>query len=483
MAQAAQLSFCPEGQYIPTLDPNRRAVDYIDNGYCALLAQCEQDPIQRIINRIKNYMNKAAAILAVAGNISEEIDIVAGVIKNLGSQLVTGLVNKLMERLKELMEQGISSLLAANPLAIDEILGLEGPVDALSKGAICVINKIGNGLKDSAAELLGGIASNVENFATCAAEQFVGGFLNNIIDQVVDGIKPLLEPLEKIIPKAFDILDFLMSAVDAISAVKEFLSCGEQKECPTVNGFFVGGDICNEDKPSFSSILKGASLARGAQNLANDALKKFGDWGILGGSGGGCYTGPPLSCGTPEVSIIGGGGSGAVAKAILGNVVKNTAGLSNVVDKVGSVVGIEIIDPGSGYTSTPFVSITDSCNLGYGGYAKANVDFNTGRLSSIVVRSSGVNYPIDKETPLGVAGAVIEDGGFNYGDNDTLDGFDLTVENGRIISAELSAVIPTDGDIKLKVNTETGSGAIIRPIINSLPVVERTLQSSIDCIE
>jgi len=498
MAQAAALSNCPIGDYNPLLNPNTNAVDNADNGYCVLLAQCEQDPVQRMINKVKNFTNDAQAVLAFGGSLSEEIEAAAGVLKNVAGMLVGSLVNKLMDKLKELMEQGINSLLkATNGLGISEILGLEGAVSQLSKQAICLINKIINGLQKTAVDLLSGIVGSVENMVTCAAEQFVGGFINNIIDSIADGFKPLLEPLEKIIPVGFKILDFLLGAVDAISAVKELLSCGEQKECPTVNGFFVGGDICNEEKPSFSSILGKASIAKGASNLADDFERQFGKWDIFGDGTslagnksalGGCYTGPPLSCGSPTISIFGGGGAGAAGKVILGNVIDNTEGLSDVISKVGSVVGVEVTNPGSGYKTTPFVSISDDCNHGYGGYAKANVDFDTnsptyGQIKSITIISSGVGYPIDEEIPLGVADAVIENSGSNYDPDDTLDGFDLTIENGRILSATLNSVIPTDGDVTLRVNTSTGSGAIIRPIINSLPVVEKKLQSVIDCIE
>ena len=65
---------------------------------------------------------------------------------------------------------------------------------------------------------------------------------------------------------------------------------------------------------------------------------------------------------------------------------------------------------------------------------------------------------------------------------DTIDGFDIVVKDGKIISARINKVTPVDGLPTLKVNTNTGSGAIIRPIINSLPVVEKKLQQVIDCI-
>jgi hypothetical protein len=92
-------------------------------------------------------------------------------------------------------------------------------------------------------------------------------------------------------------------------------------------------------------------------------------------------------------------------------------------------------------------------------------------------------YPVGEEVPLGIVDAVIEDPGSNYSPTDTIDGFDIVVKDGKIISARINKVTPVDGLPTLKVNTNTGSGAIIRPIINSLPVVEKKLQQVIDCIE
>ena len=77
---------------------------------------------------------------------------------------------------------------------------------------------------------------------------------------------------------------------------------------------------------------------------------------------------------------------------------------------------------------------------------------------------------------------MIENPGSNYSPEDTIDGFDIVVENGQIISAKINRAIPVDGLPEIKVNTDTGSGAIIKPIINTLPVVEKKLQQVIDCI-
>mgnify|MGYP003350239698 CR=1 FL=1 len=112
-------------------------------------------------------------------------------------------------------------------------------------------------------------------------------------------------------------------------------------------------------------------------------------------------------------------------------IVQNTEGLTDVVDKVGSVVGVELLSGGSGYNTTPFVTITDSCGMGYGGFAKANINAK-GEVTSITVISSGTMYPVGEEVPHGIVDAEIEDPGSNYSPTDTIDGFDIVVKDGKL---------------------------------------------------
>lgn len=496
MANAADRTN-PNGDYDPTKDKYRITPDNASNGYCVQLAKCETDPVNKISNTIRNFLRDAKKVLAFAGNLRSEIFAAAGILKELGSMLIGSLMNALTEKLKRLIKDGITALLASTGgLALPSLIALGPAMNALMEGMKCLMNKIIDGLENLAVDLLSNIVGQIQNFATCAAEQFCGAFINPIIDQIAEGMGALLKPLEKIISPAFKVIDFLLGALDAISAIRGLFQCNEKNECPKVNGYFVGGDFCQgdeKDEPSdLDRILKNMSISRGVNNLANDFEGKFGKWDIFGdgttlnesglvGATGSCYTGNPLECGAPNVTIFGGGGAGAAGKAILGNIVDNTEGLSEVVDKVGSVVGVDLLSGGSGYKTTPFVTISDSCGMGYGGYAKANINA-AGEVTSITVISSGTRYPVTEIVPLGIADLVIEDPGSNYSPDDTIDGFDITVEDGRIVSAKINTAVPVDGLPELKVNTKTGSGAILRPIINSLPVVEKKLQQVIDCI-
>ena len=68
--------------------------------------------------------------------------------------------------------------------------------------------------------------------------------------------------------------------------------------------------------------------------------------------------------------------------------------------RTGSVIGVEITDPGLGYfTSPPLITFEDPCNQGYGSAAEAVVDFNPssptyGQITSVNVISVGENYPV-----------------------------------------------------------------------------------------
>ncbi len=488
-----RLRVCPIPEYDPQYDPNQTQGDYEGNALPLVMAQCKKDPIKDMTNEFKKFIGTVGAFLSIPGQLRQEIFASAGIIKEIAGGLVAGLMNALQKKLKKVIEEGVIAFLAATGgLGLPKLIALIPAVNALEKGIICAMNNIINGLFDTVVDMLASSVMNVANFATCAAEQFTGALINNIIDKITDAIEPLLGPLELVISGAFKILDFLMGAVNIVDAIGGLLQCNEEGQpCPAVDGYTIGGDWFKGTAPDVASIFAQANVARKGRQALEGLAGQVGEWEILGtkvsdaqGSAGGCNTGDPFECGAPTVSIFGGGGSGAAGKVLLGNFVENTKGLSDVVSSVGSVVGVDLLSGGSGYQTVPFVSITDSCGLGYGGYARAIIN-GKGEVDSIFVVSSGRNYPVpsEEQEPLGITGAVIENPGSGYRDGDTIDGFDVTIENGRITKATINRVTRVNQPLTLlPVNSRTGRNAVIRPIINTLPVVEKKLQEVIDCV-
>ena len=64
---------------------------------------------------------------------------------------------------------------------------------------------------------------------------------------------------------------------------------------------------------------------------------------------------------------------------------------------------------------------------------------------------------------------------------DTLDNFDLIISNGRIVGGNLLVQIPYSGLPELNINSETGVGAILRPVMSKIKPQGEVVQV-IDCI-
>ena len=102
--------------------------------------------------------------------------------------------------------------------------------------------------------------------------------------------------------------------------------------------------------------------------------------------------------GLPTVSVSGGGGTGARFAVT----VEDEAGINGI---KGVITGITIISGGTGYSSNPTVTITDSSNKGTGATAKATVE--KGVITGITIESGGSGYlsttPVQEKTTTGQA--------------------------------------------------------------------------------
>ena len=218
-----------------------------------------------------------------------------------------------------------------------------------------------------------------------------------------------------------------------------------------------------------------------------------------------CNTGNVFKCGRPKVSIFGGNGEGAVGDVILGNFIeefdKAAAETEFVVDgerqQVGSIlgdvkstasiIGVDIEYPGEGYTKEPIVRFEDNCKQGYGAYGKAIIDKDPnspthGQLIDVLIVSQGENYPAEAPEDVFVKRIVVEDGGSGYKMDDKVGDFEICGlgENGQITKVctndRAYRSIPST-----TVQSETGSGAILTPIMTRRPRPMEVV-TVIDCI-
>ncbi len=375
------------------------------------------------------------------------------------------------------------------------------PVQLLEKAIVCVKNAVIDGLAQFIVEILYSLIQNVKSFVTCAAEQFIGVVLNAVVDQVSAGLTSALDGILGILGIAFNVASFLRGGLSGLFGA---LDCGQSNtKCDGVKEWIIGVgpvspqstnlqnvmDAVNNVSSLVESTIQGASGVVGSFQNSVDSINSAVD--ILNGNSslqfGGdinsCYTGTPSSCGPPTLSIFGGGGINGAAAPIFGSIIENTTLYQNV-SQTASIIGATITNTGSGYRFPPFVEITDNCGLGYGAKARSVIN-DKGELEAIYIVSPGTNYPVGDQEPSGVTNTIIQSSGLNYSEGDTAtddfgNEYDLTIENGRIISAKPINSVEIAGLPIITVNSETGFGAVISPVFG--PILPGTkIQTQIDC--
>ena len=231
------------------------------------------------------------------------------------------------------------------------------------------------------------------------------------------------------------------------------------------------------------------------------------------------------------IEIFGGGGSGGVAKPILGSFVDNTPGLRKLVggvQRTASILGAKINNAGSGYRYPPIVNFRDKCNIGYGAVGHAILN-DEGGIKAIVMESTGENYPAqldeDTQSNLGITTIQVEAGGRGYLPTDPIilpgistsgnvfvevppvvvtgvDGspldsvvtspgfgkttpiYETVVENGTITAVKVLNILRFDETLPtLIVKSNTGIGARLKPLFGDIPTDTQVgIISAIDCI-
>lgn len=441
-----------------------------------------------ILGNLINVISEGTDFLQDIQNATKKIQVLA-------NQFVGTLFNSLYKALIPLLKDGLD-LLYKSVLAStgNHLLGVAAqeamvlPLKAVQDAIVCVSSKIINGLGDTLKDLIESTVLEVVNFGVCTAEQFLGSFLDGIIDDISSGLDSVMGGISKILGPAFKIVDFLRGSVDVIKSIQDFFSCNQ-----------------TADK---SNGVKEWTIGYGPKNKAkvNDILDNALEFANISNALSGITTqtspftkpdcGTPTSCGGPTVSFFGGNGIGGAGKVLMGGIVNNTDGLGEITSSVartGSIIGVEITDPGSKYTyAPPMVTFEDPCGLGYGAVGRAIVDYDKnsstyGQVTGVYIVSEGENYPVEDTGEGSVTDTVVLYPGSGYVPGDTaVDGngeeYDLTIDNGRVISASPINRLKVTELPTITIITKTGIGALIKPIVRTSPPSQNEIISVIDCV-
>jgi hypothetical protein len=369
------------------------------------------------------------------------------------------------------------------------------PIKVLEQALSCVANGIVEGLVGIITQLLESLLENVDRVLTCVAEQFIGSLVNNIINAVSGGLSSALGGVSVLLGGAFNVVEFLSSTAESIIGLGGLFDCNQtNKKCDGVKEWIVGTGPKSSinSNQSFNNIFDISNAIGNVTGLA-DVFSDESLQSVLSGLTG-CIPSFPTTCGSPIFNIFGGGGSGATAIPILGAPILSNSPVNNVLS-TANIIGAVVTNTGSGYRFPPFVEITDSCGIGYGARATSVIN-DAGQVIAIYMNSVGENYPVTQnQPPYGIVDTIVLYSGLNYSSKDTAtdnfgNTYSLTVDDGRIVSAiPLNIVEVTDTPV-ITINTQTGTGAVLKPIFAPISQPSETqrlfrdivgIQTSVDC--
>tara|TARA_B100001175_G_scaffold317079_1_gene332776 strand:+ start:2963 stop:5041 length:2079 start_codon:yes stop_codon:yes gene_type:complete len=521
---------------LPSLGEDARTAYNAIGSTVVAATPSQSSAVQKISGEVNNLVSKiqsitgglGSAVGAISGKVSKLIDGVTSSIKGISKGLVNSMTNNLFSKgLAPVLKGGLGILYKT---VYGQVLSATGKTSfakragAAAQGAImpavkamqnilpCLTSKIMDGLGGIIKQLLKSVADNVSNFVSCIADQFVGGLFNSIVGGITSAMSGVMGGVGKLLGfmGGFDIGGFLRGKAEGLLGLVGALTCDTSE--PTFNKktgeWTIGKGPKNIIGVSVDAIVKvanaadklvedivggiqGISVASGSLGMFDFLNPSVSNPGFKSGLGE-CYAGPPLNCAGLKVNIFGGGGTQALGKAIMGSIVGDNAAA------VGSLIGIDLVSGGSGYTTPPYVEITDNCNKGVGAIARAVIDQDEDsstyqQVTDIYIVSEGEGYPIpDDQDPVVVDHIVIVNPGQDYDSDDTItDGdteYTIRVDGkGHIVD-----VFSPDNSLLnqkeieelplLTVNSKTGYGAVLKAALKVKPTYQGEVKQVIDCV-
>jgi len=254
----------------------------------------------------------------------------------------------------------------------------------------CLFKRIMKNLLNIVRKALLTVVDRFINVPLCAAENIIAAILGKLSGLINSAVAAIMKPLEAIL----GVVDIAGDILGFIEDVLSFLQCEEKPECPEIDSWSLW-DGADEPLASFdptSLINKVKGFAAGVSQAVDPNNFDF-DFDFSDIFDNPCNINAIL-CGPPNVVFWGGSGSGASGNAI--------------VSAAGDILGVDIINSGSGYGNKPtFINFEDSCGKGVGASGRVI-------LGPVSGQPNGFYIPDPNGTEIGIVGVVMDHSGYNY---------------------------------------------------------------------
>ena len=503
-----------------TNDPNDTTYTSTDG---AEMVTCGGSPIKDIKNSVNTLVSDVRGLKARLdeGNefardlIKNKISAATEDIVSKSGKLVSGMIDSSFNQLVPIGQGGLQNLYkgvygkilaATKSTTIAHIAGVAAqtamlaPLNVAENLIGCLANNIIADLGSNVEDILNSTVDNVLNFTDCVGDQVVGAITNTVIGKVGDGMSGALGGLDKILGYfdptggGFNVENIIRQSTNSIAGAVGLRGCNQPPPRPIDNcGYRIGYGPVSAGDADLKSILGNANLANslsnaarltgfpldgiqdiaGALDIFNSEMKVPGFKSAISN----CYSGLPVVCEPPKIKIFGGGGSGAEAIPIFGNIIGDNR------YRTGSVIDIKVTNPGNNYTFPPFVEVVDNCKQGLGGVARATV--KDGKVDRIYIVSEGENYPVGDQGEVVVTDVTVINPGSGYKDGDKVidnigNEYDVTIRNGFILKVKPLTQLAVDDFPVLEATG--GNGALFAATVDARPEYQGEVKQVIDCI-
>ena len=407
---------------------------------------CEPNPMGRAQQELQNTMkeiqrlkksqfdSRLALVGGTAGDIAGQInnlcekaaEFIAGILKTILDKILKAVLNKTGEKCKETYD-----LLHPN-----ERPELRKKVEEILQQIVCIFRKLIDELLDKVKEFVCDAADKAVTAPPCLLNNFVGNMLGSVSDGMENSINGQLGQLTSLIGGLGGNIGGGIGIGGGMGAaggggfleeIMSFLKCDEDIDCSEVDEWSILDGADKSESFDIGGLMSAiGSFAGGGQGGGGGSSGSGGDGGDLSFGNvnignsfqPGCDT-SPKPCTSPTPKFFGGGGSGARGNFIISS--------------QGEILGIDMVDGGSGYTRNTFAIVNDPCGNG-GGAVIDPIIGDGGAIVDIIVIDPGFGY---LPAPDGSTGG---DGGKFSDPDDTIiirdDIYDPPTPPGNVVEVE-----------------------------------------------